>query len=246
MRLSDVVYPIRKDLSEAVERAWDRLARPGTWWTGVERVAIAEEARHAAGCAYCVRCKEALSPFGEEGEHDSLGALPSAAVDVVHRLMSDQGRLTPTWFEGVLKAGLDETRYVELVGVVAHVVAVDKLHWGLGLKPPQLRAPGPGEPTRVAPAAARKRFSWVRTVPPKEAEGRLAEAWFPGGADRYIPRVHQAMSLVPDEVISFRDLAEALYLPAERLMDHSLGRAISRTQMELVAARTSALCECFY
>jgi len=46
-------YPIRDDLAAAHARAWARIARPGTWWDGAARVAIAAEARHAIGCALC-------------------------------------------------------------------------------------------------------------------------------------------------------------------------------------------------
>jgi hypothetical protein len=38
---------VREDLAAAHDRAWARLARAGTWWTGAERVAIAAEARRA-------------------------------------------------------------------------------------------------------------------------------------------------------------------------------------------------------
>ena len=44
------MLPIRESLAREVEVAWDRLARPGTWWTGAERLAIAAEARRAGDC----------------------------------------------------------------------------------------------------------------------------------------------------------------------------------------------------
>src|SRR5215831_14051277 len=53
---------IRDDLSAAHARAWARIARPGTWWDGAARVAIAAETRQAPRCALCRRRKEALSP----------------------------------------------------------------------------------------------------------------------------------------------------------------------------------------
>ena len=34
---------IRDDLATARENSWDRLASPGTWWTGPERIAAARE-----------------------------------------------------------------------------------------------------------------------------------------------------------------------------------------------------------
>ena len=46
--------PIRDDLPATFRRAWERLARPGTWWTGRERVAIAAEIGNAPACALCM------------------------------------------------------------------------------------------------------------------------------------------------------------------------------------------------
>jgi len=44
---------IRGDLAAAHTRAWERLGRPGAWWDGGQRVAIAAETRHAPACALC-------------------------------------------------------------------------------------------------------------------------------------------------------------------------------------------------
>ena len=67
-------------------RAWHRLARAGTWWTGAERVAIAAEVRNAARCRACHERKSALSPAAVTAPHDSVSALRPAALDAVHRI----------------------------------------------------------------------------------------------------------------------------------------------------------------
>src|SRR5215831_10600051 len=138
--------PVRDDLLAAHDRAWARLARAGTWWTGAERVAIAAEARYATGCALCVRRKDALSPYAIDGAHDTLGALPAPVVEVIHRVRTDPGRLTRAWHERTLRAGLDQERYVETVGVVATVVAVDTFARGIGAPLRPLPQPEPGTP----------------------------------------------------------------------------------------------------
>lgn len=38
--------PIRIGLARELDRAWARLAAPGTWWNGAERLAIAAEVRN--------------------------------------------------------------------------------------------------------------------------------------------------------------------------------------------------------
>ena len=59
--------------------------------------------------------------------------------------------------------------------------------------------------------------------------------------------IQRALSLVPAEVVGFFDLDIELYLPQNlvRDFDHD-HRAISHAQLELVAARASALNGCYY
>ena len=124
---------IRGDLAAAHTRAWERLGRPGAWWDGGQRVAIAAETRHAPACALCRRRKDTLSPAAIEGEHDSFSALPESVIEVVHRVRSDPGRLSERWFRDLIGAGFSEEQYVETVSIVAHVVAIDTMARGLGL-----------------------------------------------------------------------------------------------------------------
>ena len=63
-------YAVADALAAAHSRFWRRLAGPGSWWTGAERVAIAIEARRARECELCRRRKQSLSPYFVNGEHD--------------------------------------------------------------------------------------------------------------------------------------------------------------------------------
>ena len=110
--------PVREDLPATHRRAWRRLAQPGTWWTGRERVAIAAEVRRAAGCSHCQARKVALSPDALEGAHESLGVLPDAVVEVIHRVVTDPARLSRSWYEKLRADGLVDTEYVETLGVI--------------------------------------------------------------------------------------------------------------------------------
>jgi len=60
-----------------------------------------------------------------EGTHESLGFLAEGVVDVIHRVVTDPGRLSKAWCEQVVAGGFEDTRYVEIVGVVITVVSVD-------------------------------------------------------------------------------------------------------------------------
>ena len=92
---------VRSDILQTQRYIWHRLGEPGTWWTGAERMAIAAETRQAAGCALCAARKLALSPFSVDGDHDRIADLPEPVVDIVHRISTDAGRLTRSWFDSV-------------------------------------------------------------------------------------------------------------------------------------------------
>jgi hypothetical protein len=137
----------RVDMAEAQTRAWSQIARPGTWWTGAERVAIAAETRHSRHCRLCALRCEALTPATTAGTHDSLGALAPAGIEAIHRISTDSGRLGESWFRRLLAAGLTDERYVELVAVVTVAVAIDTFRYAAGLDTWNLPEPQPGQPT---------------------------------------------------------------------------------------------------
>lgn len=85
--------PVREDLLANYQAMWDHVGEPGTWWTGRERVAIAEEVRVARDCVLCAERKSALSPYSVQGEHAPSTELPVAVVEMVHRLTTDNTRL---------------------------------------------------------------------------------------------------------------------------------------------------------
>jgi hypothetical protein len=232
---------IPETMRGAQRRAWERLAAPGAWWTGAEKVAIAAEVRAARVCPLCQERKAALSPHAVAGEHAASDALPAAAVEATHRIATDPARLTRAWYEKTLAAGLSDAHYVELLGVVVTVVNLDALHRALGVVPEPLPVPRAGEPSRERPAAAQE-GAWVPLLALDSAEGR---ALF-GGRPR-VPNVARALSLVPDAVRQLNELSDVHYLPMDQVMDpRARMRHLSRAQMELIAGRVSALNECFY
>ena len=70
-------YPIPDRIPPAHRHTRERLAAPGQWWTGTERVGIAAAVRAAEDCNLCRSRKDALSIAAVEGEHDSDGSLPA-------------------------------------------------------------------------------------------------------------------------------------------------------------------------
>jgi hypothetical protein len=211
------------------DAAWRRLGSAGTWLAAEERIALLVEARRAHECELCRRRKAALSPNMVEGAHVGNAALSAAEVDAVHRITTDPGRLTQAWFT---KLAIPPERYVELLCVAAHAIAIDTFHRAVGLPG---REPPPstgGEPTQRRPA------------------GRLDTklAWVPIQRLRAVPNLIRSISLVPDELLAVREVTAAEYVRTDRVTDLTSdpGRAITRAQMEHVAARVSARNGCFY
>ena len=248
---SNAPVPVRDDIVAAHERAWNRIARAGAWFDGKTRLAIAAETRHAANCALCARRKESVSPYGIAGQHDTLGALPERLVEQIHRIVTDPGRLTRGWFDSLMASGTPDTEYVETVGVVATVVAIDTFCRAIGVPLHPLPAPQNGAPHQRRPRTARQRGeAWVAMIHPKDLEGELDSAEEQSLASYWggVPaNIRRALSLVPEESYEWFRLVEVQYLPGKAMRDFANEyRAITHAQIELVAGRVSVLNQCFY
>ena len=237
-------YPIRDDLPRTYRAAWQQLAAPGTWWSGAERVALAQETRNALGCEFCARRKAALSPFTPlDGGHTTTTDLSPTAVDVVHRLTTDPSRLTDAWVEEVTANDLSMGQYVEAISVVVTTLCIDTFHRGLGFELEPLPQPEPGQPSRYTPPGLERKTAWVPMI--ETAGEQEADLW---GRAKMAPNVLRALSLVPAAVRSWKELSDAQYIPLAEVQHPAAdgGRAISRAQTEFIAARVSALNDCFY
>lgn len=223
----DATIEIRSDLVEAHRATVESWARPGIWWSGPERLAMVAEVRRA-------RVADELPPWVAPTTVDGLidpdHLLPPPAIDAIWRLTNDPGSLTEAWYEGIVERGLGPEAYVELVAVVAMACCLDVFARAIGVDPVPLPAPIEGRPARRASPEAARSTHWVPTVP-----GRG-------------PNVSKALTAVPPAVEDWRRLSAAQYVPPEALLgDLQWSRgALERSQVELLAARTSRLEECFY
>ena len=204
--------PIRADLVGAFRGVWDRLASPGSWWTGEQRVAIAAVARAAYSAA---------DPIATGSQ------LPPPAVAAASLLASTPTAITQERIRDWAEEGLDAYRYVELIGIVSQVTTVDTFHRAMGLDLEPLPVPLAGEPSRQ------------HSEPP----ATVTKAWVPMVGPPMIP---VALSAVPAEATALEALHGPAYLRFEEMQDPAVTRGLSRAQMEVVAARTSAINECFY
>jgi len=191
-------------IDAVVDEQWSRLGEPGTWLTGAERVDLIRVAR---------------DPGVDVGLDTPTRR---AAAAVAH----DAARITAASVDGLESDGLPRERYVEVVGVVSRVAAIDTYELGLGRSPRDVPTARPGEPDRTVDATARRRAGWVPTV------GAIGPP--------------SALSAVTAEATEQEALHGALYLTYADMADLRTERGLSRAQMELVAARVSYLNDCLF
>ena len=245
----DCPYPVRASMAEGYRASWDYISKPGNWWSGAERVAIAQATRDARRCNLCAERKGALSPYGVGGTHSSSPDRPvllsDKAIDAVHRIATDAARLTKTWIDETINDSFTHGHYVEAVSVVVAVFCIDSFHHALGLEMEPLPEPQSGQPSKYRPPGAAVDVAWVPMLVPDTLSE--AEADIFGGAPQ-TANVIRALSLVPDAVRHLAAQSAVQYVGMANVRNvESTGQlSLSRPQIELVAARTSAIDDCFY
>jgi hypothetical protein len=166
---------------------------------------------------------EARMARGGEGPG---GDLSPPATEAAGLLAARPARVRRGWVTEIVESGVGYERYVELVGIVSRVTAADTFSEALGLDRHPLPQPVAGEPTGDTDDRARLGAAWVPMV---------------GGAS-----ITQALSLVPSENAELERFHGPMYMTFGEMSNPHFTRGMTRVQMELVAARTSAINECFY
>ena len=226
---ADALVDVPDDLAALHARSWDELGGPGQWWMGHERADVVREVRAARACALCASRRETLSPASVEGDHQRVTELDPDVIDVVHRLTTDAGRIIRTWAHDRI-ATIDAAPYAELVAVVAIVHIIDTFCDAVGVAQPEPPRAQSGEATRDLPIDLNDTTT-----------AYVAQLHQPR-----LPNVRRALTIVPRSLEAFFSLVGPMYSGrafAELRWSH---RALDRPQVELLAARTSALNECFY
>ena len=221
---------VRDDLAEAHRLAWNHVARPGTWWTAEQRLALARTAMRALADA------EPLPPWVGVSTTDRVErplAAPPAAHDLAYRLARHAGTITHEVYRATV-AEIGELPYVEVCAIVSTVAAVCYFSRSVGLPVAPLPRPVAGAPTREQPELIEPaQLNWVPVAAPADA----------------VAAVVQAYTAVPDEQVNTWRMADAQYMPEADMVDPAWTRrpgGLSRAQMELVAARLTKLRDCFY
>ncbi len=216
-------------IEDTLLQARDDLAAAGDWLTAEQRLEAWQHTRESRSNELDARRRQALSPNSIPDQHSAGQTLSATAIDVVHRLASDSGRLTRSWADQAMTE-LGEETYTELVGVSAIASVVDVYAVAVGevlVEVPD--AISTSEPARVRPRAVGEVGAWVS----QSVEESRAN-------------VSRSLSLVPITDRTWRSLVDVLYSRGEEFYELEWDRALNRAQVELLAARTTALLECFY
>ena len=234
---ADSKYPVREDISAAHARQFEQLGKPGTWGSARQRLAIVAGARRAAYEA------------GVHEEPHDPGWVPDLELSevarrVVHRLAISPKDMDQAFYEKALADGLSDAEYVEIVGLIARFTCMDVFARGIGVPLRPLPEPQPGAPSRDRPATAVLEMAWVPTIPTGAEGGDIGKELF----GPWQPYIMRGLSLVPDEYRAHFDLEEIQYMPSAHFAewDYQHHEGLSRPQVEVVAARVSAINECFY
>lgn len=215
--------PVADEVAAAHDATRRAFAQPGAWWSGQDRLRIVAETRDAPDCQLCTDKSLALSPDAVQGEHASGGGLPPVAVEALHGIRNDSGRLTRRWFDDLIDMGLQPEAYVELVAVAASSVIIDTFAQGVGAERPSLPDPEPGPPSFERSEDVVDAGAWL----PIKREGRA--------------NIVRSLGLVPSARKLFLDTFGYSYY-----MRPDAAFSISHPQVELIASRVSAVNECFY
>ena len=200
-------WPVSRDLSSLFARTFDDIASAGNGWYGVERVAIAELARNGAG-------------------RGVVNDLPDAAVNAATMIANQPAGSQESQVRETVRV-IGETRYVELVGIVVAMTAIDTITTLLGFGTETLPEPHAGEPI-LSPTdpKLKRRSAWVAMTGPA--------------------RPRYALSAAPMAQAMVTRLLDRLYMTSNDLGGTSLIRGLTREQMEIVILKVSHSNECFW
>lgn len=210
---------VREDIAGAHRQTWNALAQAGAFWSDVDRIEIAKQARAA-------RTQRNELAFNRTYPSSRLTA---QALDATRKIAADAGKIDRAW-ASQLVASLGAGDYTELVSIVAAVSAIDAFCEALGRSHEPLPEPDGGSCHAGQAEGARDIGGYLPMVDPWTG-----------------PNVSRALSLVPSANELFMNNVRTMYGGnGGGFNDMVWDGPLSRPQAELLAARVSSINECFY
>lgn len=152
--------------------------------------------------------------------------LDDAIVEAATVFGADPAAPRARWVADLERRGVTPETYVEILSICSRLAAIDTFLFGVGHPVRRLPDPVGGEPSRE----------------------RIPEARIDGGFAPTVGRAFPttAVSALPGEQDVLFDLHGALYLSLAKMAQLEIVKDLDRRQLELVAARTSLLNDCFF
>tara|TARA_B100000214_G_scaffold341467_1_gene288591 strand:- start:75 stop:749 length:675 start_codon:yes stop_codon:yes gene_type:complete len=211
------------EIIQSFEIVWQNLGKPGGWWTGYQRIEIAKEVRNSNQPSLAERVNQ-LSEYNHK-ETESISPFVRA---VVRKIAYESSSIDRNVYDEIVEV-LGEDRYAELAAIVTQVVPIFVLADLLSYSREKLPIAENGAPTKERPDNLVHGIAFLPTFSPKG-----------------LPHVAVSLSLAQADNARRMLLVRSMYSGtnfSEMVWEH---RCLSRQQIELVAARTSAINECFY
>jgi len=219
-------HNVPENLLDAFNSCWERIAEPGEWWTGKERIAILEEVR---------KDREEDHP-GVRSSLADLSDNPSPIIsplvcEIVRKVTSNAHEIDDKWAKEAI-AHIGEGKYSELVSLVVNIVPIDVFCLLLGRPVVSLPVPKNGKPSELIPDGLDDGGAFV----PWRTENWVG------------PNVARALSFVPKDNAMRMKLVESMYAGSDKFISMIWDdkEPLDRSQVEIIAARTSSINECFY
>ena len=237
---ADTSLPIPEEFEALHADELLSFARPGTWGTAAQRITIAAEIRKTrveAGVQESV---------GDENLCDTA-EVPEAARRVARAAALGGIEIDRAFCAKAQADGLTDGAYVEVIGLAARLAHLDVFARGIGVPSRQLAEPlEDTEPSMQRPAIARDEGFFTDSVPSAPDGGELAREIY--GDAVPAANILRSLSLVPDEARRLNRVVNVEYFNNDTMMDVTFSslKDINRPQLELVAAKISALNQCFY
>jgi|TARA_B100000902_G_scaffold345549_1_gene351683 hypothetical protein len=222
-RFQSLEGKVTTEIIESFQIVWDHLGLPGSWWTGEERIGIASEVRKSNPRKLWENVGE-LKNYAKDSDE-----ILSPYVKAVVRIVANETSKIDQQIYGEIIKSIGEDKYAELAALVSQVIAIDHLCDALGIEREELPEPKEGDPRFERPHGL---VDGVAFLPTFSADD--------------LPHVAVSLSLAQADNARRMLLVRAMYSGSsfgEMVWEH---RNLTRPQIELVAARTSALNECFY
>ena len=160
------------------------------------------------------------------GESAQNSILSDVAVRAVRQIATQAHEIDQAWVNSCQEGGLEPLPMLELLAVTAKLSAIDTFSLGVGRQLRPLPQPRGGEPSQETVAGAEIDHGWLPTRGPAGA-----------------PNCFSAVSMDHD---ALHELHSSFYISLPEMRNLELVKDLHRSQLELLAARTSFVNDCFY